>query len=113
MTHEDHITNHLVAALIRTKKVPGRIVPQYCLLTDAPAKGVTLPSSIDFVLTIGDDENVYLACECKRLNVPCKSGTRSLVGEYVDDGLMRFVNGQYSNGLPLAMMPQSSGRAMW
>jgi len=59
LTHEDHITNHLVAALIRTKKVPGRIVPQYYLLTDAPAKGVTLPSRIDFVLTIGDDENVY------------------------------------------------------
>lgn len=104
MTHEDHITNHLVAALIRTKKVPGRIVPQYSLLTDVPPKGVTLSSCIDFVLTIGNDENVYLACECKRLNVPYKSGTRSLVGEYVDDGLMRFVTGQYSNGLPLAMM---------
>jgi hypothetical protein len=65
---------------------------------------VRLSSNIDFVLTIGDDEDVYLACECKRLNVPYKSGTRGLVGEYVNDGLMRFVSGQYSNGLPLAMM---------
>jgi hypothetical protein len=29
---------------------------------------------------------------------------KSLVGEYIDDGLMRFITGQYSNGLPLAMM---------
>lgn len=104
MTHEDHITNHLVDALIRTKKVPGRIIPQYSLLTVAANQSVRLSSNIDFVLTIGDDENVYLACECKRLNVPYKSGTKGLVGEYVDQGLMRFVDGQYSNGLPLAMM---------
>ncbi|MGL4196553.1 MAG: hypothetical protein ACRCSX_02150, partial [Allorhizobium sp.] len=65
---------------------------------------VSAPSNIDFVLTIGDDEDVYLACECKRLNVPYHTGVRALVGEYVDQGLMRFVNGQYSRGLPLAMM---------
>lgn len=104
MTHEDHITNHLVEALIRTKAVPGRIIPQYSLLSVAPDQSVTLSSNIDFIVTIGDDEDVYLACECKRLNVPYKSGTRGLVGEYVDDGLMRFISGQYSKGLPLAMM---------
>ena len=104
MTHEDHITNQLVETLIRTKKVPGRIIPQYSLLTVGSSSVVALSSNIDFVLTIGDDEDVYLACECKRLNVPYKSGVRGLVGEYVDNGLMRFVSGQYSNGLPLAMM---------
>lgn len=104
MTHEDHITNHLIGALIRTKKVPGRIIPQYSLLVVAADQSVRLSSNIDFVLTIGDDEDVYLACECKRLNVPYISGTKGLVGEYVDQGLMRFVVGQYSNGLPLAMM---------
>jgi hypothetical protein len=104
MTHEDHITNHLVNALIRGKKVPGLIVPQYSLLTTRADGTVHLSSNIDFVLTIGDAEDVYLACECKRLNVPYKSGLKGLVGEYVDDGLMRFVSGQYANGLPLAMM---------
>lgn len=104
MTHEDQITNHLVAALIKSKRLPGRIVPQYSLLMEAADHRVTLSSKIDFVLTISDDETVYLACECKRLNVPYKTRTRGLVGEYVDDGLMRFVSGQYSNGLPLAMM---------
>ncbi|WP_336810172.1 hypothetical protein [Bosea sp. MMO-172] len=104
MTHEDNITEHLVQSLIRTKKVPGRIIYQYTLLAEDAAGNVSAPSNIDFVLTIGDDEDVYLACECKRLNVPYKTGIRALVGEYVDEGLVRFVSGQYSNGLPLAMM---------
>jgi hypothetical protein len=104
MTHEDHITEHLVQRLIRTKQLPGRIVYQYTLLSEAGDGLVAISSNIDFVLTVGDDEDVYLACECKRLNVPYANGTRGLVGPYVDDGLMRFVTGQYSNGLPLAMM---------
>jgi hypothetical protein len=104
MTHEDHITEHLVYALIKTKKLPGRVVYQYSLLTETAGQSVSVSSNIDFVLTVGDDEDVYLACECKRLNVPYKSGIRGLVGEYVDEGLMRFVTGQYANGLPLAMM---------
>lgn len=104
MTHEDHITEHLVNSLIRTKRVPGRIAYQYTLLAEDGNGNVSAPSNIDFVLTIGDHEDVYLACECKRLNVRYKTGVRALVGEYVDEGLMRFVTGQYANGLPLAMM---------
>lgn len=104
MTHEDFITNHLINALIRSKAVPGRIVPQYALLAPNTQQLIQVASKIDFVLTIGDDEGVYLACECKRLNVPYKAKTRALAYEYVRDGLTRFVNGQYANGLPLAMM---------
>lgn len=104
MTHEDYITNHLVNALIRSKTLPGRIVPQYALLALNAQQLFQVGSKIDFVLTIGDDEGVYLACECKRLNVPYKAKTRALAHEYVRDGLMRFVAGQYANGLPLAMM---------
>jgi hypothetical protein len=104
MTHEDYITNHLVAALIRNKRLPGRIVPQYPLLSPNAQQLLKVGSKIDFVLTIGDQEDVYLACECKRLNVPYKKKTRALAYEYVRDGLMRFVSGQYSRGLPLAMM---------
>lgn len=104
LTHEDHITEHLVQSLIRTKLMPGRIVYQYTLLAEDADGNASAPSNIDFALTIGDDEDVYLACECKRLNVPYKTGVHGLVGEYVDEGLMRFVTGQYSRGLPLAMM---------
>lgn len=104
MTHEDFITNHLVDALVRKKAFPGRIVPQYALLALNAQQLLYVGSKIDFVLTIGDDEDVYLACECKRLNVPYKTKTRALAHEYVRDGLTRFVTGQYANGLPLAMM---------
>ena len=104
MTHEDQITKHLVWALIRSKSLTGRIIYQYPLLVEDHNGNVSVSSNIDFVLTIGNDEDVYLACECKRLNVPYKTGTRGLAGEYIDNGLMRFVTGQYSNGLPLAMM---------
>jgi len=104
MTHEDFITNHLVNALIRTKAFPGRIVPQYALLSPNAQGALNVGSKIDFVVTIGEDEDVYLACECKRLNVPYKTKTRPLAHEYVREGLTRFVTGQYAGGLPLAMM---------
>src|SRR3546814_5418290 len=87
MTHEDHITEHLVHALRRTKRVPGRITYQYVLLVADANGNVSLTSSIDFVLTVGDDEDVYLAYECKRLNVPYRAGVANLCGAYVDDGL--------------------------
>lgn len=104
MTHEDRITEHLVQSLIRTKLVPGRILPQYELLVQDAHGNVSVSGKIDFVLTVGDDEDVYLACECKRLNVPYKNRIKGLTGEYVEEGLMRFVTGQYSKGLPFAMM---------
>ena len=104
MTHEDHITEHLVKALRRTKKVPGRIEYQYALLVEDANGNVSLSGKIDFVLTVGDDEDAYLACECKRLKVPYATGVRNLCSLYVEDGLMRFVTGQYSNGLPMTMM---------
>ena len=104
MTHEDHITVHLVKALRRSKKVPGRIEYQYSLQEEHADGYVTTPSSIDFVLTVGDDEEVYLAYECKRLNVIYGTRVRNYCGPYVDDGLMRFVSGQYAKGLPMATM---------
>lgn len=104
MTHEDHITVHLVNALIRTKKAPGRILSQYVLLVEDANGNVSVSSNIDFVLTVGDDEDVYLAYECKRLNVPYAARVRNLCAPYVEEGLMRFVTGQYSNGLPMATM---------
>ena len=104
LTHEDEITVHLVQALIQTKKVPGRIACQYALMVKDADGNVSVSSYIDFVLTVGDDEDVYLAYECKRLNATYAGRVRNLCIPYVKDGLMRFVTGQYSNGLPMATM---------
>lgn len=104
LTNEDPITNQLVLALIRSKRVPGRFIPQCSLLTERDDGTAHLSSDIDFVVTMGDEEDIYLACECKRLNVPFKSGKKTLVREYIKEGLSRFLTGKYSPGLPYAMM---------
>ena len=46
----------------------------------------------------------YLAYECKRLNELRDDGRRSLAGEYVREGLSRFVDEQYSENLPVGCM---------
>lgn len=100
---EDPITRRLVFALRGRKTFPGRIITQYELLRRRAGR-VDAPHRIDFVVTIGNDEEVYLACECKRLNVSPPSGFRTLAAEYVKDGLSRFVTGRYSPDLPVAVM---------
>lgn len=51
----------------------------------------------------GWPREVYLAYECKRLNVE-EPRRRSLASEYVDDGISRFVTEQYAEALPFACM---------
>jgi hypothetical protein len=41
-------------------------------------------------------EEVYFAFECKRLNALVSGKTRALASEYVTDGMMRYVTGQYA-----------------
>jgi len=46
-----------------------------------------------------NDEEQYFAFECKLLNKKDKRGVwSSLSGKYIDDGLMRYISGQYSGG---------------
>lgn len=104
MTHEDHITKHLVNTLRRRKTVPGRVNYQYALLVEDGNGNVSLSGNIDIVLTIGDDEDVYLACECKRLYALTNTRVRALASEYILEGLLRFTGEQYSRYLPQAMM---------
>ena len=59
---------------------------------------------IDMVVFLDKNKKKYLAYECKRLNVPRNGNVRSLATEYVQDGIMRFVTGQYSANLPAAGM---------
>ena len=49
-------------------------------------------------------QTVFFTVECKRLRVTTNSGFKHLTAEYVDQGVMRFVNGQYSSGLPCGGM---------
>ncbi len=47
----------------------------------------------------GFEESVYFSLECKRLRVDMPSGFKSLAREYVTDGMIRYFNGQYAEGL--------------
>ena len=47
---------------------------------------------------------IFFTVECKRLRVTGESGLRHLVDKYADEGVQRFVDGRYSNGLPCGGM---------
>lgn len=49
-------------------------------------------------------QTVFFTVECKRLRVRTASGFKHLADKYVDDGIVRFVKGQYSGGLPCGGM---------
>jgi len=65
----------------------------------------------------GNDEDIYLCLEAKRLNA-CVSGIRrSLASEYVKEGMQRFVDGKYSRhvrhgGMLGYVLDGDMGRAM-
>ena len=54
---------------------------------------------IDLRLVHGHRERVYFALECKRLNVVAKRRRSSLARKYVEEGMTRFITGQYAGGL--------------
>jgi|WetSurMetagenome_2_1015567.scaffolds.fasta_scaffold601018_1 hypothetical protein len=54
---------------------------------------------IDLSFFTGYRENVYFSLECKRLSVCFPSGRQSLAQDYVQDGMMRYMTGQYAEGL--------------
>ena len=63
-----------------------------------PGSGELL-GRIDLRLLHGYREQVYFAFECKRLNVVANGKRSSLTGDYVKKGMMRFITGQYAEGL--------------
>ncbi len=52
---------------------------------------------VDIRFSQGWDERVYFSVECKRLRATSPGGRFSaLAGEYVEDGMLRYFNGQYA-----------------
>lgn len=47
---------------------------------------------------------VFFTAECKRLHVRIKSGFKHLADKYVTEGIQRFVDGEYSKGVPCGGM---------
>jgi hypothetical protein len=49
-------------------------------------------------------QTVFFTLECKRLRVANQSGVRHLADKYAEEGVQRFVDGRYSQGLPCGGM---------
>lgn len=49
-------------------------------------------------------QTIFFTVECKRLRVTSESGLRHLADKYAIEGVQRFVDGRYSNGLPCGGM---------
>lgn len=76
----------------RASQVNVNLIPinQYPDVTVKKKRGKA--PTIDFCFRAWNKEEGYFGAECKRL----KSNNLKLLQEYVDNGLMRFVNGKYS-----------------
>jgi len=103
---ENAITRRLVYSLQGNKKLRSlyMIIPQYNLL-DENSYGVVIDKGfIDIALFASGDAlyDVYLAIECKRLNVG--QTRQSLAKDYTEKGVMRFVLEQYAQELPVGIM---------
>lgn len=105
---EDFITANLVELLSEDPGVRQRfhwIEFQYEPFGHTAEGTAYSTGSVDIAVLLNQDRNIYLAYECKRLNDTRKDGRRrSLAGDYVQEGLSRFVAEQYAEGLPLACM---------
>ena len=104
---EDIITANLVNLLLRDPETRRRfhwIEFQYEPFECTPEGTAHSKGSVDMAVILNQDRDTYLAYECKRLNELRHDGRRSLAGRYVTEGLSRFVEGQYSDNLPLGCM---------
>jgi hypothetical protein len=78
------------------KRLPIRVEREPA--EDDPNTGEELGRiDLKFLPAISAREEVYFAFECKRLNAVIGGVRRSLAPEYVTEGMMRFVTGQYAS----------------
>jgi hypothetical protein len=108
-SREDPITRDLIVRIRRDRAIrdsPLWVISQFELLTDVTDRPVVPVGYLDIAIQfLSGSSKLCLAIECKRLNVARKNGRRvSLSGEYVRQGMMRFVSGQYSPDLSLGGM---------
>ena len=105
---EDEITLNLVVRLRRDRQARKwfhLIAFQYHPLGYEPNGLAYSKGRIDVAVLLDPAAEEYLAYECKRLNDVREDGRRrSLAGEYVTEGLFRFVAERYSENLPVGCM---------
>ena len=104
--NEDAITRELVRIVSKDNVVQSLFYPEYQYEPfDYAADGTSCSKGkIDFAGIVFWDRDIYLAYECKCLNVIRSGNRRSLASEYVHDGVMRYVTEKYAQNLPVGCM---------
>lgn len=96
--HEVPTTRRFKHALKQAKdlqRLPVRLEREAA--EDDPHTGAELGRiDLKFLPAVSAREEVYFALECKRLNATENGRRRPLASEYVTEGVLRFVTGQYA-----------------
>jgi hypothetical protein len=97
---EDRLTTRLYRQLIREpvfRDGPLQINSQTDIVnSEVDSEKNTVEGRLDLQVSCGHGFEVYFAIEAKRLRVSLPSGLFSGSREYVKNGMMRFVTGQYA-----------------
>jgi len=96
---EDHINRRFCVHLRNHKDRSMHLFKIWSQLELLSREGILIGKPDLIFSAFNDDEEQFFACECKLLNKTDKRGVwSSLAGKYVDEGMMRYVSGQYSGG---------------
>jgi hypothetical protein len=106
VTHETNITSVFRDALIGAYVASGRswFITLEDPITDATFGTELGRNDLRFYPPNHHGQTVFFTVECKRLRVTTKAGISSLAEQYVVAGIQRFIDGQYSAGLPCGGM---------
>jgi len=105
---EEPVTALFKDALVKAYDASGRSWLCFIAIEDRitdPTFGTELGrNDLRFYPPRHHGQSIGFTVECKRLHVRTKSGFRHQADKYVTEGLQRFVDGQYSAGLPCGGM---------
>ncbi len=106
VTHETNITAVFRDALIAAYVASGR---SWFITLEDPITDTTFGTELGrndlrFYPPNHHGQTLFFTVECKRLRVTTKAGMSSLAEQYVVAGIQRFIDGQYSAGLPCGAM---------
>jgi len=97
---EESIRDVLYIRYINNNEIKNRIKLNYDIVCEAAEyKKEKISGYVDLRISSSNsliDSAAYYIIECKRLDNKNHKGTSGLNAEYIKNGIMRFVNGQYS-----------------
>jgi hypothetical protein len=95
---ENKITNKFCAHLINNKSRSKCFYTIVSRPAEINEQGEEI-GEIDIKIIYRNQEKTYFSFECKRLRVQFPSRFDPLAGKYITEGMYRYFNGQYAQGL--------------